>query len=330
MSFGKDFRKGLLGNDYFRDFQHASRVFATDTLALAPRLKFLYHTVFTLNTAAIPILRTLFPVSVASQISLMAKTVQLPGFDIATEQLKQYNRTRIVQTGIQYQPITITLHDDGQDLIRSLWRQYYRYHYGDSVARKDQYGQRSIYDNELVDYNWGLSGEPYQALSPGVKAPFFTDITVYSLNQKTNVGYKLVNPIIKSWQHDTYDYAAGGETMEHTVTVEYEYVEYLNSTTQPPPGFANPANYDTAPSPLGQAGATASILGQGGLLDSAGNILTDIAEGNLLGALLGTARVIENRKQYTAAGVREEAQQVARSAINTVRTQGGFPIPPRL
>ena len=317
MSFGRDFRAGLLGTDYLRDFKHGERIFVADTMALAPKFKFLYHTYFGLNTSAIPYLRSVFSQQNQAQIGVLAKAVELPGFDVQTETLNQYNRTRIVQTGIKYQPVTITLHDDGNDVVRSLWRQYYTYYYGDAQGQTHQDGRRDIYDQGLRNYNWGYSGEPVDSSAPpGVKPPFFSHITVYGLDKKMNVGYKLVNPVIKNWKHDTYDYSAGSDTMEHTVTVEYEYVEYLGHSTVMP-GFGNIDVYDTAPSPLGQAGSTSSILGPGGVLDSVAGIFES---DNLLEAALKTARTIEGAKKIKKPGVKEEANAVLKDIIRNTKT----------
>ena len=316
MSFGRDFREGLLGTDILRDAKHGERVFVADTMALAPRYKFLYHTYFGLNHAAVPYLRSIFTAQHQSHIGILAKSVQLPNFDVQTETLNQYNRSRIVQTGIKYQPVTITLHDDGNDTIRSLWRQYYMYYYGDSRnGMNDAKGNRNIYSQSQPNYNWGLSGESIGG-TPGVKPAFFTDITVYGLNKKSNVGYRLVNPMIKTWQHDTYDYSDSSKTMEHTVTVEYEYVEYLDTTANTGiPGFAEPDSYDTAPSPLGQTGSTSSILGPGGAFDSAGRVLDSLASGDIFGAGLNAVRTWQGAKKITKAGTKEEVISAVKSAI---------------
>jgi len=286
-------------------------------MALAPKVKFLYHVYFSLNTE-IPALRSLFPRTTQSQIGLMVKSIQLPSFDVQTESLNQYNRTRIVQTGIKYQPVTITFHDDGRDVVRSLWRQYYRYYFGDSQARPSETGRRDIYNQSRRDAAWGYLGEPYSgSAAPGVKPPFFTDIQVYGFNQKNNVGYKLINPTIKSWQHDTYDYSEAAGIMEHTASVEYEAVEYLGNQSFVP-GFAEPGGYDRFPSPLGKPGANSSLFGPGGLFDSIGDVATDLASGNVLGALLGAARTANAAKQISKAGSEDEVKAIVNGVLRGV------------
>lgn len=323
MSFFKGVKSGLLGTDYLRDQQHASQTFVSGTMALAPKTKFAFHVFFTINTN-VPQLRALYPRSDQSTIGLMVKTIQMPSFDIQTEDMNQYNRHRIVQKGIKYNPITITLHDDGQDLVRSMWRQYYAYYYADSNAPTTDAGSRNIYNDTLATHNWGYNGG--SAGGGGVKPPFFSEITVYALNQKNNVGYRIVNPMIKTWQHDTYDYSAGNGTVQHQITLEYEYVQYLDrSAVIPGFGLGSP-NYDSSPSPLGQAGSTTSIFGPGGVLDSAGTVLGQIAEGNILGAVLSGVRTADAANNISKAGAKEEIGNGVLKAIKSIGS-GGIAVP---
>jgi hypothetical protein len=85
--------------------------------------------------------------------------------------------------------------------------------------------------------------------------------------------------------------------MTNTMTIAYESVKYYqggidgkaltkgggggNATTD---DFVSGGGYDTTPSPLGSA-VSSSIMGPNGLLDSAGGVLSDIENGNYLGAL---------------------------------------------
>ena len=46
--------------------------------------------------------------------------------------MNQYNRKRIVQTKIKYDPVEINFHDDNRNLITSLWYDYYTYYYNDA------------------------------------------------------------------------------------------------------------------------------------------------------------------------------------------------------
>jgi hypothetical protein len=107
-TFGQEFFKGFTAADSLRDYTHASKTFTTNAYELKPRFKFLFHVSFTLNTAEIPALSQLAGVNEITSLSYLVKTVDLPKYTIATETLNQYNRKRVVQTKINYDPVTIT------------------------------------------------------------------------------------------------------------------------------------------------------------------------------------------------------------------------------
>jgi hypothetical protein len=129
-NFGQDFLKGFTNVNYLRDYTHASKTFTSNQYELKPRFKFLFHVSFTLNTL-IPSLNQFVTAGDISSLSYVVKTVDLPKYKVNTETLNQYNRKRIVQTGIEYQPVTITFHDDGGDVVRNLWYNYFSYYYKD-------------------------------------------------------------------------------------------------------------------------------------------------------------------------------------------------------
>jgi len=173
-SFGQDFLQGFFGRNNLRDYRHASRVFTTNAYELKPRFKFLFHVSFTLNFEQIPALSSAIGVDDATNISYVVKTVDLPKFTVENETLNQYNRKRVIQTRINYDPINIVFHDDGGDVVRNMWYNYFSYYYKDptqkylnennqngslgaSTTRTTGFGynNRDIYaDNRIVN-DWG-------------------------------------------------------------------------------------------------------------------------------------------------------------------------------
>ena len=100
-SFGQDFAKGFFGTEGTRDYTHASKVFRTNAYELKPRFKFLFSVSFTINTAQIPALNSIFATDDVSNLSYVVKTVNLPTYTIATDTMNQYNRKRLIQTKIK-------------------------------------------------------------------------------------------------------------------------------------------------------------------------------------------------------------------------------------
>lgn len=310
---GAGFKQGFFGNDYLRDFTHASKTFRTDGYAYAPKFKFLFHVYFDVNENFIPSTAQ-WPTD--KNFGLTVKTVQLPKYTFDLTTLNQYNRKRLVQTKIKYDPVNITFHDDNQNLMRKMWYSYYTYYYKDATQRDGNDDQicrrpddtksavldlnrRSIYDNNISGSNdWGYLGESGTnnqtniANSVGAsKAPFFKSINIYGFNQHNFVLYKLINPIIESFSHDTYDYSNTNSTMEHQMTLQYETVKYYQGAVDgQSPGqivkmFGTTEHYDRQLSPGSLPGSNSTIMGPGGLVSAAGGIMDDLENGNILGVI---------------------------------------------
>jgi hypothetical protein len=110
-----------------RDYYHASQAFGVrgGNYEYIPRNKFLYYVYFNLNTS-IPAVANLIGGGKSSVIGLMAKSAQLPSYTIDVATMNQYNRKRLVQSKINYNPAQLVLHDDNSDLIRNMWYQYFK------------------------------------------------------------------------------------------------------------------------------------------------------------------------------------------------------------
>ena len=123
---------GILGpKGTMADWQHASRLYVDGNLKLAPKSKFLYHTYFQLD----PIVRSILPELKDKhnlEIGMLVKSADLPRYTSNVETRNKYNRKKNVQTGIQYEPITITFHDDNYGVTTALLEAYYRYYFADA------------------------------------------------------------------------------------------------------------------------------------------------------------------------------------------------------
>lgn len=292
-SFGQQSINNVYGPETLRDYAHASKLFRANSLEYAPRVKFLFHVYFNLNTdpqTGIPSLQKVFSED-QTTIGMLVKTIQLPQYKIATEVMNQYNRKRVIQKKIEYDPVQVEMHDDGGDLIRTLWYNYFSYYYKDpnqsynnitatngapgvdsTQAAGFSYNNRDIYVNERAVNDWGYIGEGFSdgTNSQNGKPAFFRDITVYGFNQHKWVSYVLINPLISSWNHDTYDYSQDGGVMQNSMTIQYETVKYYTGAigSERPDvnvtGFAAPSNYDQSLSPLSTRAQTGEVNGQGG------------------------------------------------------------------
>ena len=305
----QSFGQGVLSVPGLKDYTHASKTFLPNGYQLTPRLKFLYHVYFNINTGQIPQLQAAYGAGTVETIGMLVKNIELPKFKIDTAVMNQYNRKRIVQSKIRYEPSRVTFHDDQSDLIRNMWYNYFSYYYKDATQQyqntpikpPNQNGtlgqiasltngfnyNDSIYNQTLQTADWGYIGESYSdgtntGSAPTGKPAFFRDITIYGMSQTKYASWILINPIITNWNSDSYDYSAGSETMKNDVTIEYETVKYMSGAigaVQPSntvSGFADPAHYDTTPSGITRPGGTRSVFGQGGLIDAVAGTMNDL------------------------------------------------------
>ena len=306
---------GFFGSDYLRDYTHASKTFRPNAYQYAPKFKFLFHVYFEINPSA-------YAVGLPQGVNfgLAVKSVKLPSYNFDTHTMNQYNRKRIVQTKIKYDPIDINFHDDNGSAtgtptaggaIRNMWYNYYTYYYKDATKpvvsisgrqalingtspNNSNYNKRNIYSQSITgDTDWGYVGETSDTANSSTavgtgqtKIPFFKNITVFGFNQHNYVAYTLVNPIITRFAHDTYNYAEGNGTMENTMTLDYETVKYFQGAIDGKEpsnivaGFGVKENYDRVPSPITRPGSQSSILGQGGLVDGVGGVIEDLSGPN--------------------------------------------------
>lgn len=355
MAFGQDFLKGFGPGEGLADYAHAAKTFLTNGYEFAPRSKFLFHVYFTINTAYVPLLASAFNNQDIATIGLMVKNVQLPNYQIDVEVMNQYNRKRLVQKKIEYQPVQFTFHDDGGDLIRNMWYSYYSYYYKDPQNKYDNlspnngnlgplistpnafnYNARDIYQvNRLVN-DWGYIGESYADGKDNVsvgrpgKLPFFRDIRIFGMDQHKWASYVLINPIISEWQHDTYDYAQGNGTMEHRMTIRYETVKYGTGAiggVRPDTnviGFADPAYYDTQPSGITGPLANQTVLGQGGLIDVGVGIAEDLASNSVAGYIGAAQKALYAYDTYKGKDLASIANKDVQVSARTI-AKGALP-----
>ncbi len=348
-NFLKDAAGAFFGSEYLRDYTHASKTFRTNSYQNAPKLKFLFHTYFETNTQAFPN---------NFNYGLLVKDIRLPSFSFTTHQMNQYNRKRIVQSKIKYDPVEITFHDDNNDSVNYLWNSYYRYYYNDgskpdnvlqgvrgtalgeslnyTVSPSKQYNDRNLYENSITgDADWGFNGGQTDA-STGKKVAFFKNITVFGFNQHNFTAYTFVNPVITNFNHDSYNYEDGNGVMQNKMTIDYETVvyNYGNMDGKSPgnivTGFGDVANYDRTVSPISQPGANGLVLGQGGLKDAVGGSLDQLRAGDFIGGIktIGTTYNTfknTNLKNVVTSELNAMLHNTLQNTPNTRNSQFNFP-----
>jgi hypothetical protein len=311
--------KGLVSN-----WRHATRLFIDDTYRLSPRTKFNFYVRFEVDPSVVK--STTFTQKHINEVGLLVKSTDLPKYNFETITKNQYNRKKILYKMMNYEPLTFTMHDDSAGIINALWALYYGYYIADRANPPTAY-EDSEYrpaNDERSKFRYGLDNN--------ISAPFLKSISIYTMSRRRFVGYTLVNPKIKSWQHGQVAYAEN-DVLESTMSVEYEAVYYTsgNVAVDSPKGFAT-LHYDAVPSPLSVAGGgVANLFGQGGVLDGLESIFGDVAGGSAFGSVggfLGTVvkgiNTYKNVKSLSKDSLKKEAVNILTNPANIQQAVGGI------
>lgn len=275
--------KGNLG-----DYTHAHKTFLINTARLAPKHKFLYHVAFSFSPKASANMPK-FSNKHKAEAGLLVKSCTLPSFTAAVETKKKYNRTKNLQTSVNYNPVTINFHDDNLGIITGMLEAYYRYyfadgHYGNDSLRRaynkvhssspSPSGATTVVSSGESAANGMIGDTTYKGpdanifkfgLDAGSTDPFFVDIQISQLTRGVYTTYTLVNPIITNWSHGDLNYS-DSSPVESSITVNYEAVWFDRGTVQVgangnPKGFGQVEHYDNVPSPITLAGGQIGDLG---------------------------------------------------------------------
>jgi len=295
------------------NWAHASRLFIDNTMRLAPRTKFNFYVRFDLDKAAIR--APSFQNKHHEEIGILCKTADLPKFTFDSIVKNQYNRKKIIYKQINYDPINLTFHDDSAGVINAMWALYYGYYIGDRNLPNGAWEANHLRPTKTPkdNFRYGMDND--------ITASFLKSVSIYTMARRRFIGYTLVNPKIKSWNHGSMNYSAS-EFNENQMTLEYEAVQYTAGevTYNNPKGFAV-LNYDSVPSPLSVAGGgVARLTGAGGVLDGLESVFGDIGSGKALttsGGFLNTAikavNTYKNIGALTGSGLANEAVNILSS-----------------
>jgi hypothetical protein len=314
--------KGIVAN-----WQHATRMFVDDTFRLAPRSKFLFYVRFEIDPAALT--GAEWKQKHGDEVGMLVKSADLPKFSFESVVKNQYNRKKLLYKSIKYDDVNITMHDDSAGIINALWALYYGYYIADRHLPESGFEANKIRPTDTTKdkFRYGLDNNK--------TVDFFKSITIYTMSRRRFLGYTLVNPRIKSWQHGSVAYSEG-DFIESSMTLEYEAVRYSagNVRVNSPKGFAT-LHYDTVPSPLSVAGGgVATLTGDGGVLDGLEQIFGDVGSGatfSSFGGFLGTAiktiNTYKNFKNLSPAQLKNEAINILSNPGNisgAISTVGGI------
>jgi hypothetical protein len=220
------------GNGFYtRDFRNAYG-FRPDQNP--PRQKFQGYVSFVVNRELYG--NSFYGTDINSEFRLrlgsLVRSATLPEVEFKTETKNSYNRKRIINTGVEYQPVDIKVFDTINNEWLIMFMKYFSYHYMN--PRNKQYNERDVGADPRFsrssDLNegseFGLNGSDlWDSNSYGYNinelANFFERIDYVLYHGNTGIQYSLINPVMTRFKTGELDYSSS-DVMEFDMTFEYE------------------------------------------------------------------------------------------------------------
>lgn len=194
---------------------------ANRVIQAMPRQKFLYYASFVPGTA-ISAQRDFesWQQGFAFQIKRVDRVKASP----QVKELNQYNRKRLVQTGIDYDTLNLELHDTVDDRVLRVWRDYHKWYFGDGRGKNASTTWRSsVITSEMPLANgWGFS-PPDTTLWD---TQFFDYLDVYTFYGRKFTQVRFFNPKITSISFDAMD-SSSSEMSAVDMSIKHEGFEYM-------------------------------------------------------------------------------------------------------
>jgi len=166
------------------------------------------------------------------RLGSLVRSATLPEVEFKTETKNSYNRKRIINTGVEYQPVDIKVFDTINNEWLIMFMKYFSYHYMN--PRNKQYNERDVGADPRFsrssDLNegseFGLNGSDlWDSNSYGYNinelANFFERIDYVLYHGNTGIQYSLINPVMTRFKTGELDYSSS-DVMEFDMTFEYE------------------------------------------------------------------------------------------------------------
>jgi len=160
----------------------------------------------------------------AKGIGILAKSIDRPKIQFDTDVVNQYNKKRIIQKRVEYEPIGFTFHDTVDNRVFHMFEDYFRYYYGDPR------------NTSAADWSWDITAQQMQTGQAGAwgfippidgtnNTYFFSHIEFYYIYGGKYSRYDIVNPKIKSFRPSSMEYESNSGA-EIQMDFEYEGIVY--------------------------------------------------------------------------------------------------------
>ena len=215
---------------YFRNWRNADRFNPGVT---PPRQKFQGFVEFNFNPELAAILHHQDSSILRTQLSSLVQTAKIPEITFQTAVKRQYNHRRIVQTGVDYGPCSLTVVDTVANEWLTVFMKYFAFHYNDPRNRTSPAGNADKRDRQAKQWDTNAdvtTGTNSKFMSDGFKSNdagmdiheethFIDSIRIINYHGGRGVEYILFRPQITSFTPETLDYS---DSAIRTFDLEFE------------------------------------------------------------------------------------------------------------
>jgi hypothetical protein len=163
--------------------------------------------------------------NVSADIGFVVKHMDRPRINFETETINQYNKKRVIQKKVTYNPIQLTFHDTIDNQVYRMFQSYFEFYFADSQHSSTFDWTNDVISSQIIgtDIGWGFIGSN---LTAGL-ANYFTTVEVYQVFSGYYNQYDLINPKFLRFEPDQLDYSDGQSTNEITLELAYEGVNFV-------------------------------------------------------------------------------------------------------
>ena len=146
------------------------------------------------------------------------QSVTMPGHSSRVAAQNQYNKKRLIQTGIDYTPVTMRVYDDRDAQVERFLRNNAAYHYAGLM----QNSSKKFADDIVSDSFSGGTGTSGTGFTLRNERYYFKSLKIVRLNTVSDANIIILrNPVISNVDGDTLDYSDSGP-VAYTLQIQYE------------------------------------------------------------------------------------------------------------
>lgn len=210
---------------YARDFRNTYR-FRPDVNP--PRLNFEGYVNFVFNRSVLQFLAN-NNLTFKTSLSSLVRSATLPGVTFRNDTKNQYNKKKIVQTGIDFTPVQFKVLDSINNEWLTILMKYMAYSHMEP-RNKNNFRDRDLHlNNTFMEDSLGeenkMGNEQFASNEAGfnlqLEQNFFDRIDLILYHGGRGVQYSLMRPYIKSFRGGAIEYATAS-LMEFDFEVDYE------------------------------------------------------------------------------------------------------------